>query len=136
MGQVSGLFAVALGLLGLTVLIAVVGIGTTTVLSVHERTSEIGLLRALGLGRSGVRMMITSEAGLYGAIGAALGVLLGVPFAWLAVSSLNMGVPLTLPLGQVGLVVAALVVIAAVAGFVPARRAARVSPVAALAATD
>ncbi|MFI6095689.1 FtsX-like permease family protein [Lentzea sp. NPDC051213] len=135
-GQVSALLAVALGLLGLTVLIAVVGIGTTTVLSVHERTSEIGLLRALGLGRGGVRVMITSEAGLYGAIGAALGLLLGVPFAWLAISALNIGVPLTLPLGQLGVVVGALVVIAAVAGFVPARRAARVSPVAALATTD
>ncbi|WP_177221243.1 FtsX-like permease family protein [Lentzea xinjiangensis] len=132
-GQVAGLLAVALGLLGLTVLIAVVGVGTTTALSVHERTGEIGLLRALGLSRGGVRTMIASEAGLYGAIGAALGLVLGVPFAWLAVSALDLGVPLTLPLGQLLVVVAALVVIAAAAGLLPAWRAARVSPVAALA---
>ncbi|MFD4669804.1 FtsX-like permease family protein [Lentzea sp. NPDC058450] len=134
--QVSGLLAVALGLLGLTVLIAVVGVGTTTALSVHERTGEIGLLRALGLGRGGVRTMIAAESGLYGAIGAVLGLVLGVPFAWLAVDALNIGVPLTLPLPELLLVAVVLVVITVVAGLWPARRAARVSPVAALAAID
>ncbi|WP_394618543.1 ABC transporter permease [Lentzea sp. JNUCC 0626] len=134
--QVSGLLAVALGLLGLTVLIAVVGVGTTTALSVHERTGEIGLLRALGLGRGGVRTMIAAESGLYGAIGALLGLVLGVPFAWLAVGALNIGVPLTLPLPELLLVAVVLVVITVLAGLWPARRAARVSPVAALATVD
>jgi putative ABC transport system permease protein len=134
--QVSGLFAVALGLLSLTMLIAVVGVGTTTVLSVHERTGEIGLLRALGLSRGGVRAMITTEAGLYGAIGAVLGLVLGVPYSWLAISALNIGVPLTFPTGELALVVVALVVITGLAGFLPARRAARVSPVAAISAAD
>ncbi|MET1072654.1 MAG: FtsX-like permease family protein [Umezawaea sp.] len=75
--QVAGLLAVAFGLLGLTLLIALAG--TTTALPVHERTGEIGLLRALGLGRGGGRAMITTKAGLYGAIGAVLGLLPGVP---------------------------------------------------------
>ncbi|MFD9701019.1 FtsX-like permease family protein [Lentzea sp. NPDC059081] len=135
-GQVAGLLAVALGLLGLTVLIAVVGVGTTTALSVHERTGEIGLLRALGLGRGGVRTMIATESGLYGALGAVLGLVLGVPFAWLAVSALDIGVPLTLPLPQLLLVAVVLVVVTGLAGFLPARKAARVSPVAALGTAD
>ena len=59
-----------LGLVGLTVLIAVVGVGTTTALSVVERVRESGLLRAIGLSRTGLRTMLTVESGLYGVIGA------------------------------------------------------------------
>jgi putative ABC transport system permease protein len=130
--QIAGLFATALGLLALTVLIAVVGVGTTTALMVVERTREFGLLRALGLPRGGLRRLIGLEAALYGLIGAALGVLLGVPYAWLVVRVLNLGAPLRLPAGQLLLLFFALVTITAVAGLLPARRAVRVSPVAAL----
>ncbi|MFI6279229.1 FtsX-like permease family protein [Streptomyces sp. NPDC050988] len=126
----------ALGLLGLTVLIAVVGVATTTGLTVLERTRESGLLRALGLGRSGLRFMIGIEAGLYGVLGGVLGLALGVPYAWLAVRVLNIGAPLLLPVGQLLAVFAGLVGITALAGLLPARRAARVSPVAALGTTD
>ncbi|MET7574309.1 FtsX-like permease family protein [Streptomyces sp. NPDC005492] len=122
----------ALGLLALTVLIAVVGVGTTTGLTVLERTRESGLLRALGLGRSGLRFMIGIEAGLYGVLGGVLGLALGVPYAWLTVRVLNLGAPLLLPVGQLLAVFAGLVGITALAGLLPARRAARVSPVAAL----
>ena len=135
-GMVSSLFAAALGLLGLTVLIAVVGVGTTTGLSVLERTQESGLLRALGLSRARLRTMIGIESGLYGVIGAALGIVLGVPLAWLALEALNLDLPLTFPAGRLLLIVVSLTVITMVAGLLPARRAARVSPVAALAATD
>jgi len=134
-GQVSSLFAAALGLLGLTVLIAVVGVGTTTGLSVLERTQESGLLRALGLSRPRLRIMIGMESGLYGVIGSALGIVLGVPLAWLALLALNLGLPLTFPAGRLLLIVVALTGITVVAGLLPARRAARVSPIAALAAT-
>ncbi|MGI8311866.1 FtsX-like permease family protein [Saccharopolyspora hattusasensis] len=134
--EVSGMAAVALGLLGLTVLIAVVGVGTTAILSVLERTTEVGLLRALGMGRGGLRTMITTEAGLYGTIGAALGVLLGVPYAWLATAVLDLGAPLELPGGQLILVVAVLIAITAMSGFFATCRAARVSPVNALTTPD
>ncbi len=83
------LLAIALGLVGLTVLIAVVGVGTTTALSVVERVRESGLLRAVGLSRGGLRAMLTTESGLYGVIGAAIGLVLGVPYAWLAVQALG-----------------------------------------------
>jgi putative ABC transport system permease protein len=124
--------AVALGLIGLTVLVAVVGVGATTALSVVERIREAGLLRAVGLARAGLRTMLTTEAGLYGAIGAVLGLALGVPYAWLAVAALGVRAPLTLPVAQLAAVFAVLVALTAIAGLLPARRAARVSPVVAL----
>ncbi|UQU68200.1 FtsX-like permease family protein [Couchioplanes caeruleus] len=131
----NGVLAVVLGLIGLTVLIAVVGVGTTTALSVVERVRESGLLRAVGLSRGGLRAMLTAESSLYGVIGATIGVLLGVPYAWLFLKALGVNAPLELPAGQLIGVFAALVLFTALAGVLPARRAAKVSPVAAL-ATD
>lgn len=128
----SVLLAVALALIGLTVLIAVVGVGATTALSVVERSRESGLLRAVGMSRSGLHTMLTTESALYGVIGAVLGVLLGVPYAWLAVSAIGLNAPLTLPGGQLLAVFVVLVALTALAGVLPARRAARVSPVTAL----
>jgi putative ABC transport system permease protein len=129
------ILAIAVGLMGLTVLIAVVGVGTTTALSVVERIREAGLLRAVGLSRGGLRAMLTTEAALYGVIGALLGLVLGVPYAWLAVAALGVNAPLTLPVWQLLAVFVVLVLLTALAGVLPARRAAKVSPVAAL-ATD
>jgi putative ABC transport system permease protein len=131
----NGVLAVALGLVGLTVLIAVVGVGTTTALSVVERVRESGLLRAVGLSRGGLRAMLTMESSLYGVIGATIGLLLGVPYAWLSIKVLPVNAPLALPVWQLAAVFAALVAFTALAGVLPARRASRVSPVAAL-ATD
>ncbi|WP_326807651.1 ABC transporter permease [Streptomyces sp. NBC_01775] len=130
--DISLLATTALGLLGLTVLIAVVGVASTTGLTVLERTRESGLLRALGLGRAGLRTMIGAEAGLYGVLGSVLGLALGVPYAWLAIRVLNLGAPLDLPYGQLVGVFVGLTALTALTGLLPARRAARVSPVAAL----
>ncbi|SDS22614.1 FtsX-like permease family protein [Actinoplanes derwentensis] len=126
------LLTVALALIGLTVLIAVVGVGATTALSVVERSRESGLLRAVGMSRGGLHTMLTTESALYGVIGAVLGVLLGVPYAWLAVSAIGLDAPLTLPGRQLLAVFAVLVTLTALAGVLPARRAARTSPVTAL----
>jgi putative ABC transport system permease protein len=134
--DISALFQLALGLLGLTVLIAVIGVGTTTALSVLERTQESGLLRALGLSRAHLRFMLTAESGLYGIIGAVLGLTLGIPYAWLSITVLNLNAPLRLPLTQLLALFIALAAITALAGLLPARRAARVSPVAALGTTE
>ncbi|MFY1698345.1 ABC transporter permease [Solwaraspora sp. WMMA2101] len=134
--EVSSLFLIALGLLALTVAIAVVGVGTTTALSVLERTQEVGLLRALGLSRPRLRAMILLESGMYGIVGAVLGLALGVPLAWLTIEALQLGTPLALPAGQLLVIVAALGAITALAGLSPARRAARVSPVAAIGTPD
>ncbi|MET8527380.1 FtsX-like permease family protein [Micromonospora sp. NPDC005172] len=128
----NALVWITAGLVSLTVLIAVVGVGSTTALSVVERVRESGLLRAVGLSRTGLRAMLTVESGLYGVLGATFGLLLGVPYAWLAVRALGLNAPLSLPvLPLVGLF-AALVGLTALAGVLPARRASRVSPVTAL----
>ncbi|MEV6348746.1 ABC transporter permease [Actinoplanes sp. NPDC051851] len=124
--------AVALGLIGLTVLIAVVGVGATTALSVVERARESGLLRAIGMSRGALRTMLTTESALYGVIGAVLGLALGVPYAWLALQAVGLNAPLALPGWQLAAAFVALVVLTALAGVFPARRAARVSPVSAL----
>jgi putative ABC transport system permease protein len=133
--ELDVILAIAVGLMGLTVLIAVVGVGTTTALSVVERIREAGLLRAVGLSRGGLRAMLTTEAALYGVIGAVLGLVLGIPYAWLAVAALGVNAPFTLPIWQLLAVFVVLVLLTAAAGVLPARRAAKVSPVAAL-ATD
>ncbi|MDI6100032.1 FtsX-like permease family protein [Actinoplanes sp. NEAU-A12] len=126
------LMMIALALIGLTVLIAIVGVGATTALSVVERVRESGLLRAVGMSRGGLQTMLTTESAMYGVIGAVLGVLLGVPYAWLAVSAIGLNAPLTLPVWQLAAVFVVLVALTALAGVLPARRAARVSPVTAL----
>jgi putative ABC transport system permease protein len=73
------------------------------------------------------------EAGLYGLIGAVLGIALGVPMAWLTLESLRLDLPLTFPAGRLAAIVLAVAAITVLAGLLPARRAAKVSPVAALA---
>jgi putative ABC transport system permease protein len=132
-GYITILLVIALGLIGLTVIIAVVGVGTTTALSVVERARESGLLRAVGLSRGGLRAMLTAESALYGVIGAGIGLVLGIPYAWLTVRALGVNAPVTVPGWQLAAVFVILVGLTALAGVLPARRAATVSPVAALA---
>ena len=67
-------------LLGLALVIAVLGIVNTLALSIIERTREIGLLRAIGLGRGQLRLMVTLESIVMAVLGAVLGVVLGVCF--------------------------------------------------------
>jgi putative ABC transport system permease protein len=126
------LVVIAVGLLFLTMLISVVGVGSTTALSVLERTRESGLLSAIGLTRKELGRLVTTEAGLYGLVGALLGLAIGVPYAWLAIISLGIEWPMQVPVFSVGVVVLVLAALTAGAGLLPARRAARVSPVAAL----
>ncbi|AEV86030.1 permease [Actinoplanes sp. SE50] len=130
--ELATLLGIALGLIGLTVLIAVVGVGATTALSVVERVRESGLLRAIGMSRGALRTMLTAESALYGVIGAVLGLLLGVPYAWLAIQAIGVNAPLAVPGWQLAGAFLALVALTGAAGVLPARRAAKVSPVTAL----
>ncbi|WP_285127292.1 FtsX-like permease family protein [Propionibacterium freudenreichii] len=67
-------------LLGLAVVIAVLGIVNTLALSVVERTREIGLLRAVGMKRGQLRLMITLESVIIAVLGAVLGLVMGLGF--------------------------------------------------------
>ncbi|MFI6820577.1 FtsX-like permease family protein [Micromonospora sp. NPDC050187] len=135
-GDLREIFGVMLALLGLTVIVSVVGVGTTTALSVVERIRESGLLRAVGMSRNRLRAMLTVEAGLYGLLGAVIGLVLALPYSWLTMAALGGNVPVEFPAGRLALVVVALAAATALAGLLPARRAARVSPVMALGAGD
>ncbi len=125
------------GLLGIAVVIALVGIANTLGLSVLERRREHALLRALGLTRRQLRATLALEAVLLSAVAAVLGTTLGASFAWVAVQAMVQPVvdhaELVLPLGQLGLVVAVAAAAGLLAGVLPARRAARTAPAAGLA---
>ena len=125
------------GLLGIAVVIALVGIANTLGLSVLERQREHALLRALGLTRRQLRATLALEAVLLSAVAAVLGTTLGASFAWVAVQAMVQPVvdnaELVLPVGQLGLVVVVAAAAGLLAGVVPARRAARTAPAAGLA---
>jgi len=86
--QVNQLLGLITGLLGMTVLVALIGVTNTMALAVFERTREIGLLRAVGLNRTQTRRMIRFEASIISAFGALLGVVLGIFFGWAIIQAL------------------------------------------------
>lgn len=125
-GQVDTLVNLFYALLALAILISLFGIANTLALSIHERTRELGMLRAIGMSRRQVRTMIRYESVITALIGAILGMALGVVFAALIAQPLKSeGFTLSYPIGS--LVV--LLILAALAGVLaavlPARRASR-----------
>ncbi|MGK2930075.1 MAG: ABC transporter permease [Acidimicrobiales bacterium] len=115
------------GLLALAVVIALIGIANTLALSVHERTRELGLLRAIGMHRRQLKAAVRWESFLIAILGTVLGTTLAVAGAWGIVQTLDSeGITqLTLPVGRL----AVIMVMAGVAGVLaatgPARRAAK-----------
>ena len=120
-------------LLALAILIALLGIANTLALSVFERTRELGLLRAIGMARRQVRAIVRWESVIIALFGTGLGLVIGLFFSWAMVKAVPDQAALTVPLGQL----AAGTVIAAIAGVLaaigPARRAARLDVLAAIA---
>ncbi|MEU8221866.1 ABC transporter permease [Kribbella sp. NPDC048915] len=133
------LLIVAVGLLGVSVLIALVGVGNTLSLSVLERTRENALLRAMGLSRRQLRRMLAVESLLMALVAAGLGIALGLIYGWTGTSALMGGqtadgvVEYAVP-GTLLIVIAAVAAVAGLlASLLPARRAAKVAPAGALA---
>lgn len=114
---------VALGLVGATVLVAVIGVAVGLALSIRERYRESVTLRALGLTRGQVVAAIGMESGLLGVAGVLVGTALGLAFGALAVFALRE--PAVVPVDAVLVGSGALVLAAIVAGVLPALRAAR-----------
>ena len=131
--QLDQLLGVILALLALSVLVALLGIVNTLALSVVERTREIGLLRAVGMTRPQVRRMVRTEAISVALIGAALGLLLGVPLGavFVRIEELNI-TELVLPWAQIAIGVVLAAVAGLLAGVLPARRAANLDVLEAL----
>jgi putative ABC transport system permease protein len=124
--QVNSLVNLFYALLVFAILISLFGIANTLALSIHERTRELGMLRAIGMSRRQVRTMVRYEAVITALIGAILGMVLGVVFATLIAQPLkDEGFALSYPIGSL-LVLLVLAGFAGVlAAILPARRASR-----------
>ncbi|MER6942665.1 FtsX-like permease family protein [Nonomuraea sp. NPDC000554] len=127
------LLMIITGLLGLAILISLLGIANTLSLSVHERTRESALLRALGLTRPQLRRMLSLEALVLGLIGALVGVVLGSAYAWAAMRAMVTDAVFSAPVLQIALFVVLSGLAGVLAAVLPARRAARASIVGSLA---
>jgi putative ABC transport system permease protein len=108
-------------LLSVAVLIALFGIVNTLVLSITERTHEIGLLRAVGMSRRQLRSAIRVEAVAVSLMGSVLGMAWGLFVAWCLTRTLGFSVPIT----EMAVILAIGVVLGVVASLLPAHRAAR-----------
>jgi len=113
-------------LLALSVIVSLFGIINTLVLTVFERTREIGTLRAVGMTRSQVRRMIRYESVITALIGAALGIILGIVLAALLTIRIDF-IKFDVPVGQIVLFAVAAIIVGIFAAILPARRAARLN---------
>jgi putative ABC transport system permease protein len=120
-------------LLALSVIISLFGMVITLVLSVFERTRELGMLRAVGMTRRQTRRMIRHESVITALIGAALGLPLGIFLAVLVTRALGeFDVRFEVPTGQLIFLVVLAVIVGLLAAITPARRAAKLNPLEAL----
>jgi putative ABC transport system permease protein len=133
---INKLLGLVYALLALAVLIALIGIVNTLMLSVFERTREIGLLRAVGMKRRQVRTMIRSEAVILAIFGAIIGIIIGTGMGIALVSSLKQqGITDTVvPASSLVIFLVLAALLGLIAATWPARRAARLDVLGAIAA--
>ena len=134
--MIDSMMMLLVGLIAVTVLIALVGVANTLSLSVIERTRESATLRAIGMTRGQLRRSLAVEALLISLVSGISGVLLGTLFGWLGayvVFSMYGKVVFPFEWGINGIVLAVAAVAALLASVFPARRAVSTPPVEALA---
>jgi putative ABC transport system permease protein len=132
--QISGLNSILnilYVLLALSVLVSLFGIVNTLVLTVFERTREIGMLRAIGMTRRQIRRMIRWESVITALIGAVIGIILGIVLAALLIARVEF-IDFAFPTAQVVVFVIAAIFVGIVAAVFPARRAAKLDPLQAI----
>jgi putative ABC transport system permease protein len=132
--QISGLSSVLnilYVLLALSVVVSLFGIVNTLVLTVFERTREIGMLRAIGMTRRQVRRMVRHESVITALIGAAIGIVLGIILAALLIARVDF-IVLSVPVGQLIVFAIAAIFVGIIAAIFPARRASRLNVLEAL----
>jgi putative ABC transport system permease protein len=137
-GQIDQMLTIIYVLLVMAIVIALMGIANTLSLSIHERTRELGLLRAVGQSRRQLRRMVRGEALVVALFGTLGGLGLGTFLGWAMVKTIEAAEGLgafAVPAGQLGVVVALGAIVGVVAAVRPARRAARLDVLQAI-ATD
>lgn len=132
LGSILNVLTFAVGAIGsISLLVGGIGIITIMTISVNERTSEIGLLRALGAKQSQILSLFLGEAIVLSAIGGASGLLIGIAIAQLLHAVLP-ALPVYTPWSFVFMAEGLAILIGLFAGVLPARRAAQLDPVEAL----
>ncbi len=134
-GLIDQILTVLNALVALAVVIALIGIANTLALSIHERTRELGLVRAVGMSRRQVRRMVRYEAALIAFFGAALGIAIGIAFGAATVTALpdSFTSTLAIPGGQIAVLLVTAAFAGLTAAWLPARRAGRMNILAAIA---
>ncbi|HUK78650.1 MAG TPA: FtsX-like permease family protein [Thermoleophilia bacterium] len=126
--QVDQLLTLIYALLAVSVIISIFGIVNTLVLSVYERTREIGMLRAIGTTRRQMRRIVRYESVITSVIGGILGTILGVLFAYVVSTRLaSQGITFSVPWGQLVVFLIVAAIVGVVAAVLPAHRASRVN---------
>ena len=132
--EIDTMLGMFYALLMLAVVIALLGIANTLALSIYERTRELGLLRAVGMGRSQVRSTVRWESIIIAVFGTTLGLAIGTFFGWAIVRAMaDEGIDtLTVPVGSLAVVTVIAALAGAMAAVMPARRAAKLDVLKAL----
>ena len=125
--QVNQFLQIVYVLLALALIIAIVGVVNTLLLSVYERTRELGLLRAVGMSRRQVRSTIRLESVIISLMGTLIGLVIGIVFGWALVTALaDEGITsFAIPWSQLFIIVIIAIFAGVGAALYPARRAAR-----------
>jgi ABC-type antimicrobial peptide transport system permease subunit len=114
-------------LLAMSLVIAIFGIANSLLLSVHERTREFGLLRAVGATRTQVRRVVRYESVITAVIGGLLGTILGIGFAALVTAALSdLGLSFSVPVAQLVVFLLLAVIVGVLGAVGPARRGSKI----------
>jgi putative ABC transport system permease protein len=124
-----------LGLASISLLVGGIGIMNTMLMTVIERTNEIGLMKAIGATKTQILTQFITEAAIIGLIGGTIGTIIGLGFAVIvSIISENAGMPLKINI-SIELIFGAMlfaIIVGIISGFIPAQRAANLDPVDAL----